>query len=260
MKSVIVIPARFASSRFSGKPLALIHGKSLLKRVWDIAKAVTDIEEVYIATDDDRIKYHAENFGAKVIITKSSCENGTNRVYEAIKSLKILPNIIINLQGDAVLTPPWVIQSLLNNMIEDQTIGLATLATKITVKQYNEMRVAKIEGSVGGTMVVFDKKNNALYFSKSMIPFLRNNQINDPHLYRHIGLYGYNYQTLKKYLELFPTPLEQLESLEQLRALENGIPIRVVIADYKGRTHCAVDSPKDIATVEAIISKEGELC
>lgn len=259
MKSVIVIPARFGSSRFPGKPLALIYGKSLLHRVWSIAKAVTNVEDIFITTDDDRIQKHATEFGAKVIMTPSSCENGTIRVYEAIKSLKILPDIIINLQGDAVLTPPWVIQSLLDAMAKDKNIGFATLATKISVEQYNKMRAAKNEGSVGGTMVVFDQKNNALYFSKSMIPFLRNNNINNPPLYRHIGLYGYSYNTLKKYLELIPAPLEQIESLEQLRALENGIPIRVVIVDYKGRTHCAVDSPQDIGIVEKIISKEGEL-
>lgn len=259
MKSIIIIPARFGSSRFPGKPLALILRKSLLHRVWSIAKSVTNVEDVFITTDDERIQQHALKFGAKVIMTPSSCENGTVRVYEATKSLSYLPDIIINLQGDAVLTPPWVIQSLLNTMAQDQSIGIGTLATKISIEQYNKMRDAKNKGSVGGTTVVFDKNYNALYFSKSMVPFVRNTTIANPPLYRHIGLYGYRYPTLKKYLELSPTPLEQLEWLEQLRALENGIPIKIVEVDYQGRTHCAIDSPDDIKTVEAIIAKEGEL-
>jgi 3-deoxy-manno-octulosonate cytidylyltransferase (CMP-KDO synthetase) len=259
MKSIIIIPARFGSTRFPGKPLALIHGKSLLHRVWSIAKAVTNIQEVYITTDDARIEQHAIKFGAQVIITPSSCENGTVRVHEAAKSLNPLPDIIINLQGDAVLTPPWVIQALLEAITQNQNIGLATLATKISIQNYHEMRIAKNGGVVGGTMVVFDKNHNALYFSKSMIPFLRNISNDNLPLYRHIGLYGYRHYSLEKYIELQPTPLEQLEGLEQLRALENGTPIHVVEVDYRGRTHCAIDSPEDVKIVENIISKEGEL-
>ena len=259
MKSIIIIPARFGSSRFPGKPLALIHGKSLLHRVWSIAKAVTNVQNVYITTDDARIQQHAIEFDAEVIMTPSSCENGTTRAYEAAKSLNTKPDIVINLQGDAVLTPPWVIQALLNAMQKDQTINLATLATKISIQQYNNMRIAKNNGSVGGTMVVFDKNYRALYFSKSMIPFLRNTSVNNLPIYKHIGLYGYRYPTLEQYIALAPTPLEQIESLEQLRALENGIPIQVVEVDYKERTSHAIDSPEDVAIVENIISKEGEL-
>ena len=262
MKPIIIIPARFGSSRFIGKPLALINNKSLLQRVWSIAKAVNNIQGVYITTDDVRIAEHAREFGAQVIMTPSSCENGTVRVYEAAKNRKILPNtpdIIINLQGDAVLTPPWVIQTLVDTMLIDQNIGLATLATKISTQQYNEMRGAKNNGAVGGTMVVFANNHNALYFSKSMIPFLRNINSENLPIYRHIGLYGYRYPILEQYIALTPTPLEQLEGLEQLRALEHGIPIRVVEVDYRGRTHCAIDSPGDVAIVENIIAKEGEL-
>jgi len=259
MKSIIIIPARFGSSRFPGKPLALIKGKSLLHRVWSIAKAVTSIQEVYITTDDNRIAEHAKKFGAQVIMTPAACATGTDRVYVAAKSLKFLPEIIINLQGDAVLTPPWIIQSLLDAMLKDQKVGFATLATKISLQQYNNMRTTKNNGSVGGTMVVFAKNHNALYFSKSMIPFLRNINNDNLPIYRHIGLYGYRYPTLKEYIELPASPLEQLESLEQLRALENGIPIKVIEVDYRGRTHGSIDSPEDVGIAENIIAKEGEL-
>jgi len=257
MKSVIVIPARFNSTRLPGKPLALIKGKSLLFRTWSIAKAVNNIDEVYITTDDTRIERHAVEFGAKVIMTPDECENGTERIYKAISSSGMKPEIIINLQGDAVLTPPWVIQALLDEMMENSSVGLTTLATKMSQEQYELMVNSKTNGAVGGTTVVFDLNKNALYFSKIMIPFMRNT--NESFVYRHIGLYGYRYPTLEKYIGLTPSPLEKSEGLEQLRALENGIPIRVVIVDYKGRTHWAVDSQEDIWTVEKIISNEGEL-
>ncbi len=259
MKSVIVIPARHNSSRFPGKPLALISGKSLLHRTWSIAKAVNHIDEVYIATDDHRIEKHALEFGAKVIMTSVACENGTERMHEALSNANITPDIAINLQGDAVLTPPWVIQSLLDSMLTNPEDGLTTLATPISKQQYELMVSTKNKGAVGGTTVVFDLNHRALYFSKSLIPYLRNAKATNAAAYRHIGLYGYRYPTLKKYLSLAPTPLEQTEGLEQLRALENGIPIRIVIVDYKGRSHWAVDSPDDVTIVENIISTEGEL-
>ena len=257
MKATIVIPARFGSTRFPGKPLALISGKSLIYRTWLIAKAVKHVDEIYITTDDSRIERHALEFGAKVIMTSESCENGTIRVYEAITNAGLSPEIIINLQGDAVLTPPWVIQSLLDEMLGDPAVGFGTLATKLEKEQYDLMVSSKAKGTVGGTTVVFDLNQNALYFSKAMIPFARN--LDNFSAYKHIGLYGYRYATLKKYIDLAPTPLEIAESLEQLRALEHGIPIRVVIVDYGGRTAWAIDSPNDVTIVEKVISKEGEL-
>lgn len=259
MRTAIVIPARFGSTRFPGKPLALISGKSLLYRTWSIAKAIKNVDEVYIATDDVRIKEHAINFGAQVIMTSAHCENGTVRAFEAINQCTSPPDIILNLQGDAILTPPWVIQPLLDVMLADPNIELATPATQMSIEQYHKMFTAKCSGTVGGTTVVFDKNNNALYFSKSMIPFVRDKTLKPLPIYRHIGLYAYRYATLKKYLELEPSPLELVEGLEQLRALENGIKIKVVVVDYKNRTHWAVDSPEDVVIVEKIISEEGEL-
>lgn len=259
MSAVIVIPARYGSTRLPGKPLALIKGKSLLYRTWSIAKAIKHVDEVYIATDDSRIKDHAHSFGAKVIMTPDTCQNGTERAFAAVETLHPHPDIILNLQGDAVLTPPWAIQALLDKMFADPAIGLATTATQMNVDQYNKMLSSKINGRVGGTTVVFNKSDDALYFSKSMIPFLRDKTVHPLPVYRHIGLYVYRYPVLKEYLKLEPTPLEKTEGLEQLRALENGIPIKIVKVDYKGRTHWAVDSQEDIEAVEKIIDKEGEL-
>ncbi|MGC1854686.1 MAG: 3-deoxy-manno-octulosonate cytidylyltransferase [Candidatus Aquirickettsiella sp.] len=257
-KNVIIIPARYQSSRFPGKPLALINGYSLLYRVWSIAKTIKEVDEVYIATDHVEIQTHAVGFGAKVLMTEE-CNNGTERIFSALTLLTNKPEIILNLQGDAVLTPPWVIQALIDAMINNSQLEITTPATLINIEQYFLMKKAKLKGEVGGTMVVCDKDLNALYFSKSMIPYLRNTQMESPPLYRHIGLYAYRYSALASYISLPPTPLERLEGLEQLRLLENGKSIRVILVDYKGHTHASVDSPEDVIRVEQLIEAEGEL-
>lgn len=260
MSTVIVIPARYGSTRLPGKPLAMIAGKTLLHRMWSLAMAVQQVAGVYIATDDERIQAHAESFGAQVIMTQVDIPNGTERAFHAATALAQQPEIILNLQGDAVLTPPWVIQALIDYMQTHPSVPLATTAVRMTHEQYLQMRQAKQAGAVGGTTVVFDKQDNALYFSKSIIPFLR--QISDTArlpVFRHIGLYVYRYAALKQYLALPPTELEQVEGLEQLRALEHGMPIKIVQVDYRGRSHCAIDSQADIDYVETIIAKEGEL-
>ncbi|MBX9878298.1 MAG: 3-deoxy-manno-octulosonate cytidylyltransferase [Candidatus Obscuribacterales bacterium] len=258
MKTVIVIPARYGSTRFPGKPLKLIKGKSLLERTCAIAKAVKNVEGVFVATDDERIAEHAEQIGATPVMT-GECENGTERVWQAIQNIGYKPDAVINLQGDAVLTPPWIIQAIVDAMDSDPAVQLATPATQLTWEQYEKLAASKSNGVAGGTTVTFDKNNNALYFSKALIPFLRDKKQDMPPVFRHIGLYGYRYECLKNYLQLQPTPLEQSEKLEQLRALENGIPIKVVLVDYKGRSHWAIDSPDDVTIAESIIEKEGEL-
>src|SRR5690606_27087263 len=139
------------------------------------------------------------------------------------------------------------------------SIVLATPATRLDWKRYDEFVQSKSGGRVSGTLTVFDKNRNALYFSKGMIPFVRDRSVAEPPIYRHIGLYCYRYETLARYVELEPSPLEQIEKLEQLRALENGIPIRVVPVDYRGRTHWSIDNPEDVAIAEQIIAREGEL-
>lgn len=259
MHTIIVIPARFGSTRLPGKPLASINGKSLIYRTWSIAKTIEHVDEVFVATDDERIMAHAHGFGAKVIMTPVGCRNGTERAFAAANTLSPRPEIILNLQGDAVLTPPWTIQALLDTMLNDSSIGLATTATQMNLEQYHQMLDAKKNHCVGGTTVVFDKNHNALYFSKNMIPFLRKTDVTPLPLFRHIGLYIYRYNILKQYLSMAPTPLEITEGLEQLRALENGIPIKIVTVDYKGRTHWAIDSQEDIEIAEKIIREEGEL-
>jgi 3-deoxy-manno-octulosonate cytidylyltransferase (CMP-KDO synthetase) len=261
MKNIIVIPARYHSTRLPGKPMVQINGKSMLQRVWMIARAAKNIDAIFIATDDQRIQEHAQSFGAKVLMTDPSFPTGTDRVHAAVSQLRQKPEIIINLQGDAVLTPPWIIQDLIDEIIQDNNAAMATLATQLTWQKYDELVKSKESSKSSGTTVTFDKNGYALYFSKSIIPFVRNR--NEKSLlspvFKHIGIYGYRFDALEKFVSLAQTPLEKVESLEQLRMLENGIKVKVIVADLKGRTMWGVDCPQDVKMVEEIIGKEGEL-
>ncbi len=259
MNIAIVIPARIGSRRFPGKPMALIRGRSLLNRVWSIARAVTGVNHVYVATDHETVAAHARSFGAEVIMTDSACETGTDRVYQAMRSLPKPPDAVINFQGDAALTPPWVIQGLVDAFHGDPNLSLVTPAVHLTWEKLEDIRKSKETSPSSGTLVTFDKNMNALYFSKTIIPFMRVRTMPEPPAYRHIGIYGYRFDVLEHLSSLPQTPLEIVEQLEQLRALENGIPIRIVLTDYRGRTHWSVDAPEDALYVEQIIGREGEL-
>jgi 3-deoxy-manno-octulosonate cytidylyltransferase (CMP-KDO synthetase) len=256
MSHVIVIPARYASSRFPGKPLKPIAGVPMLQRVWALGKSVAGVTDVVIATDDDRIMDFAGEIGARCIMTSPDIRNGTERVAAVLPELGSV-DVVINLQGDAVLTAPWVMQAVLT-AFKDPKVQIATPAVPMNTDTAIKFVEAKKKGEVGGTTVVFDLVGDAMYFSKSPIPFLRA-RATDHALHRHIGLYAYRPAALQKLVALEAGPLELAEQLEQLRALEHGIKIRVVPVDYKGRTHWGVDSPEDATRAEAMIAKEGEL-
>jgi len=258
-RAVIIIPARYQSSRFPGKPLALIRGRSMIERVRALALRVRGVADVIVATDDDRIFSHVEAAGGRVLMTGES-RNGSERAWQAATRLSPSPEIIINLQGDSPLTPPWVIEALVEAMARDTTIELATPACRLTVAQYEAMSAARATEQHGGTLVTFDRDHRALYFSRALIPTFRTRPLADPiPAFKHIGIYAYRSDTLQRYLELPPTPLEEAESLEQLRALEHGIPIRVVEVDLRGRTPWSVDTPADLTVAEEILDREGEL-
>ncbi len=257
MSAAIVIPARYASSRFPGKPLHPVAGTPMLERVWRIAKSVHQASRVIVATDDERILAFAHRLNAEAIMTSPDCTNGTERVHDAVGRAAISQDIVLNLQGDALLTPPWVLEAMIDEMILDKTPDIVTPAVRLGGLALEEFMAQKKATPASGTTVVFDRKRNALYFSKAVIPYMR--KAEHAGIYRHIGLYGYRKAALARYVELAPAPLEQTEGLEQLRALENGMPVRVAIVDYKGRTHWSIDAPEDVAVAERIIEREGEL-
>lgn len=259
-EAVVVIPARYGSTRLPGKPLVEVAGRALIRRVWEIAQTVPRISEVYVATDDDRIAEAVKAFGGKAIMTSPDCRNGTERVAEAVASLSHEPDLVVNMQGDAVLTPPQVVEAVVDLLLAAPEAPLCTVATRLTREQFERYVEQKDRGVVGGTFAVVDRDLNALYFSKSPIPYMRE-WLTDvpPPLFRHIGIYGFRLSALNRFVALAPTPLERMEGLEQLRALENGWRIRVAEVDLKGRTLWSIDSPEDVKIAEELISKEGEV-
>ena len=286
MSVLIVIPARWGSTRFPGKPLAPLRGVPMLQRVWAIARAAAPGARVVIATDDERIGAFAAGLGAEAVMTDPAIRNGTERAAAVLAGLgttetegaapgvaaraapgvaasaapgvtaSAAPDFIVNLQGDAVLTPPWVIAALIE-AARDPAVRMVTPATRMLPEALARLVAAKAAGEVGGTTVVRNQAGDALYFSKSIIPYRRS--ADDVPVLRHIGLYGYRPEVLSALVALPMGPLERAESLEQLRALEHGIPIRVVEVDYRGRTHWGVDTRGDLERCEALIGEEGEL-
>ncbi len=229
----------------------------MLGRVWRIARCVRQASRIVVATEDERILAHARSFGAEAMMTSPDCVNGTERVHDAVKRAGISQDIVLNLQGDALLTPPWVLEAMIDEMIIDTEPDIVTPAVRLEGPALDEFLAQKKTTPASGTTVVFSLKRNALYFSKTIIPHMRN--AGHAAIYRHIGLYGYRKAALARYVALPASPLERTEGLEQLRALEHGMTIRVATVDYRGRTHWSIDAPEDIAVAERIIAREGEL-
>lgn len=232
-----IIPARYASTRFPGKPLALIGGISMIERVYRQAEKSELLSEVLVATDDQKIFDHVVSFGGNVMMTSPDHQSGTDRCAEVI-SRKTNSDIVINIQGDEPFIYPQQIDQLVQVFAESET-QIATLIKKIGSKE--ELANPNIP------KVVIQKNRNALYFSRSVIPFSKANQLNDLIFYKHIGIYGYRTEILIKLSVLKQSPLEIAESLEQLRWLENGYEIKTALTEFE---NYAVDSPEDVQKVE----------
>lgn len=239
-KIISIIPARYQSSRFPGKPLALILGKPMIQWVYEKVSAINQISDVYIATDDMRIYDAVTAFGGKAIMT-GACACGSERVYQAGKEIDC--DIVLNIQGDEPMIKTEMIEDLLS-AFNDPNVQMATLKKEITSKSDIENpNIAKL---------ITDSSQNAIYFSRSTIPYNRDGR-NDVKYYKHIGVYGYTKDFLEKFVELPQSPLEEAEQLEQLRAIENGYKIRVVETKYQS---IGVDLPEHIALVEEEMKNE----
>lgn len=261
MSAVIVIPARYASTRYPGKPLAALTGvdgvsRSLIQRSWDAAMRVQGVERVVVATDDDRIRSAVEAFGGEVVMTSTSCQNGTERCAEAIDAMGITPEIVVNLQGDAPLTPAWFVEDLIADLRANPTAQVATPVLRCS----GEMRAALVAdrhaGRVGGTTAVFDDTRNGLYFSKEVIPFAAQDFApQDPTpVFHHVGVYAYRPDALARYVNWGMGRLEALEGLEQLRFLENGVPVICTEVDAKGCQFWELNNPEDIPIIEKMLN------
>ena len=261
MSVVIVIPARYQSSRFPGKPLAPLKGasgvsKSLIQRAWEAASEVSGVSRVVVATDDDRIADASKAFGAEVVMTSSKCENGTARCHDALSQLGD-PEIVVNLQGDAPLTPPWFVEALIDAMRAGAEV--ATPVLRCDAETYRNFIEDRKAGRVGGTTAVFGAGGNALYFSKEVIPYVGAEIADDDTVpvFHHVGLYAYTQAALHQYAGWHAGPLETLEGLEQLRFLENGVPISCVEVEAPGRVFWELNNPIDTPRVEAALAKLG---
>lgn len=257
MQSAIIIPARYGSTRFPGKPLAVISGKPLLQWVIEVAqKAAEQVDNtaVYIATDDDRIAN--QDWSVPCLMTSENCLNGTDRVYQALLTLpeNNQPSIVLNLQGDAPLTEPDHLVALLNCLKSDESIEMATPAHRLSWEALDLLRENKRSTPFSGTTVVMDQNSNALWFSKNILPAIRKEDRSASYspVYQHIGLYGYRTSFLKQYITWPESPYEKLEGLEQLRVLENGYKIRIVPV-RASQMQIGIDSPQDAKRAEAFL-------
>lgn len=258
MSVVTIIPARYESSRFPGKPLAVLRGrdgeKTLIRRTWETGQAAQAIDRVVVATDDTRIADHVNSFGGEVVMTSSACRNGTERCAEAVQILGVSPEIVVNLQGDAPLTPPWFIDDLIASLrAVPGEIGMATPVLRTDAETYAHLREDRREGRVGATTAVFRPDRRALYFSKELLPFLPDSSVADPPVWHHVGIYAYRPDALARYVCWPPGQLETLEGLEQLRFIENGEPVLCVEVDARGRQFWELNNPVDVARIESVL-------
>jgi 3-deoxy-manno-octulosonate cytidylyltransferase (CMP-KDO synthetase) len=242
MRAVAIIPARHAASRFPGKPLASIAGVPLVQRVWEGTRQAKSIERVVIATDDERIAAACRRFGAEVAMTRADHPTGTDRIAEAAAGIDA--DVVVNVQGDEPLIEGAVIDATVDLLARDAELPMATLVHPAEPGAQDDPNRVK---------VVIDRRGRALYFSRSPLPFVRGDA--PPRVWQHVGLYAYRRAFLLEYVRLAPTALERAESLEQLRALENGYPIGVAIVE--GWKSVPVDVPADVALVEAVLRERG---
>lgn len=235
-----VIPARFGSVRFPGKALVRIGGKPLVQLVWERVRESRRLDRLLVATDDGRIEEAVRRFGGEAVITASDLPSGTDRVWEAVR--QISAEIVVNIQGDEPLVSAEMVDRLIRGLEEDPQAQMATL----------RFRVRGAEGAQDPNVVkvVSDERGRALYFSRSLIPARKGGRVGDHAWYKHLGIYAYRRDLLARFVQWPPSPLERAEELEQLRALEHGVRIRVLDSPHDT---VGVDTPEDVKRVEEIL-------
>src|SRR4051812_29239058 len=263
MNSVILIPARYQSTRYPGKPLVELKGasgtsKPLIQRSVEAARRVAGVSGVFVVTDDDRIAGACARFGVGVIITSPECRNGTERCAEALAQLHD-PDLVINFQGDALLTPPGFVEALIARMADDKDALVATPALRLRSTEVHALQAEEAAGRVGGTSVVIDAQGYALYFSKRLIPHLPAGALDaavSP-VRLHVGVYAYRPEALDRYVATPVSELETLEGLEQLRFLVAGVPVAVVEVETPPFALRELNNPEDVAPIEQALAEAG---
>lgn len=263
MNVVILIPARYQSSRYPGKPLVELRGaagvaKPLIQRSVEAARRVAGVSGVFVTTDDERIADACVGLAVGVIMTSPECRNGTERCAEALASLH-QPDLVINFQGDALLTPPGFVEALIARMNDDSDALVATPAMRLRSEEVRALQAEEAAGRVGGTSVVTDRVGRALYFSKRLIPHLPAGALAGEMspIRLHVGIYAYRPEALQRYVTTPVSELEALEGLEQLRFLAAGVPVAVVDVETPPFALRELNNPEDVAPIEQALAEAG---
>ncbi|KAK8579221.1 hypothetical protein V6N13_142438 [Hibiscus sabdariffa] len=237
-----IIPARYASSRFEGKPLVHILGKPMIQRTWERSKLASTLDHLVVATDDEKIAECCRGFGADVIMTSESCQNGTERCYEALEKLEKKYDIVVNIQGDEPLIEPEIIDGIVKALQAAPDAVFSTAVTSLKPEDAFDPNRVKC---------VVDNRGYAIYFSRGLIPFNKSAKVNPrfPYLL-HLGIQSYDTKFLKIYPMLQPTPLQLEEDLEQLKVLENGYKMKVIKVEHEAH---GVDTPEDVEKIESLM-------
>lgn len=267
MNIALIIPARYASTRFPGKPLVKIAGETMLSRVVNVGQHIQekfpDIS-LAVATEDQRIADHCDEIDVSCIMTSDQCHTGSDRVLEAALTLKTQPDIVIGLQGDAPFTPLHVIEELIKTFEQKPNAQVVTPVIPLRWSELDALRAQKEITPFSGTTAILNKDNQALWFSKNIIPAIRKEeQLKQDGefspIYQHLGIYAYKLETLKKFVTLEHGHYENLEGLEQLRLIENGIPITAVPVNVElGLAQAGIDSPEDVMRAERMLEASSQ--
>lgn len=264
MKTAIIIPARYGSTRFPGKPLVKIGGQTMLSRVVDIAKSASEKFKnitVCVATEDERIQKHCEEIDVQCVMTSDKCKTGSDRVYEASILLGTKLDFVVGLQGDAPFTPVDAPLKLIEEFLKDPSNEVITPVVRLRWDELETLRNSKKETPFSGTTCVADKTGRALWFSKNILPAIRKEEDLKKEgdfspVLQHIGLYGFRFDILKKFVSLPEGVYEKLEGLEQLRLLENGLYVQTVeLKVDAGLAQAGIDSPEDVKRAEKMLAK-----
>ncbi|KAJ6894305.1 hypothetical protein NC652_028159 [Populus alba x Populus x berolinensis] len=240
-----IIPARYASSRFEGKPLVNILGKPMIQRTWERAKLATTLDHIVVATDDEKIAECCRGFGADVVMTSESCRNGTERCNEALQKLDKKYDVVVNIQGDEPLIEPEIIDGIVKSLQAAPDAVFSTAVTSLKPEDAFDPNRVKC---------VVDNQGYAIYFSRGLIPYNKSGKVNPQFPYMlHLGIQSYDAKFLKIYPELQPTPLQLEEDLEQLKVLENGYKMKVIKVDHEAH---GVDIPEDVEKIETLMREQ----
>lgn len=262
MNIALIIPARYGSTRFPGKPLVKIAGETMLSRVVNVGRTIAEKHNnitLAVATEDDRIATHCQEIGVTCIMTSDQCPTGSDRLLEAALAMDTTPDFIIGLQGDALFTPIHVIEAIIKASQDNKEAQIITPVIPLRWSELDALREQKKTTPFSGTTAIINKNNHAIWFSKNIIPAIRKEDdmkqtTEFSPVHQHLGLYGYRLDTLKTFVTLEQGHYEQLEGLEQLRLIENNIPITAVPIEVDlGLAQAGIDSPEDVTRAENIL-------